>query len=190
MTIAGRPAFATQLSVPSGTDPTEAHVRPPQRYTAVDLDAGQSVDVLLEYQLGGSGAGTSFVLGGVSFQLNVGEPYVGDSEEIACAVRLARDADVAIVVVGTNDETESEGFDRTCLDLPGRQDELLQRVADVNPHTVTVVNSGSPVLLPWADAVPVILLTSFPGPELPNVSPAPNWDDLADRSRFRCTGPS
>jgi beta-glucosidase len=68
-------------------------------------------------------------------------------------------------VVGTTAEVESEGFDRTSLALPGRQDELVRRVAAANPRTVVVVNSGAPVLLPWADDVAAVLLTWFGGQE-------------------------
>ena len=168
LTLAGRLAFDTHLSMPGGTDPTEAYVRPPQQSAAISLNAGQSIDVVLEHRPGSSGGDTSFDLGGVSFQLNVEEPYAEDSDEIARAVEFAQAADVAIVVVGTTEEVESEGFDRTSLDLPGRQDELVRRVADANPRTVVVVNSGSPVLLPWADAVPTVLLTAFPGQEYGN----------------------
>ena len=168
LTLAGRLAFDTHLSMPGGTDPTEAYVRPPQQSAAISLNAGQSIDVVLEHHPGSSGGDTSFDLGGVSFQLNVEEPYAEDSDEIARAVEFAQAADVAIVVVGTTEEVESEGFDRTSLDLPGRQDELVRRVADANPRTVVVVNSGSPVLLPWADAVPTVLLTAFPGQEYGN----------------------
>ena len=168
MILAGQLAFDTHLSVPGGTDPTEAYVRPPQQYAAISLDAGQSVDVVLEHHPEDNGGDTSFDLGGVSFQLNVEEPYAEDSDEIARAVRLAHAADAAIVVVGTTEEVESEGFDRSSLDLPGRQDELVWRVAAANPRTVVVVNSGSPVLLPWADAVPAVLLTAFPGQEYGN----------------------
>jgi len=81
------------------------------------------------------------------------------------AVALAAETDVAVVVVGTTEQVESEGFDRTSLALPGRQDELVARVAAVNPRTIVVVNSGSPVLLPWADDVAAVLLTWFPGQE-------------------------
>ncbi|MFF2813538.1 glycoside hydrolase family 3 C-terminal domain-containing protein, partial [Streptomyces sp. NPDC058000] len=63
------------------------------------------------------------------------------------------------------EEVESEGFDRTDLRLPGRQDELVARVAAANPCTVVVVNSGSPVELPWRDQVPAVLLSWFPGQE-------------------------
>jgi beta-glucosidase len=168
MTLAGQLAFDTHLSVPGGTDPTEAYVRPPQQSAAISLDAGQSVDVVLEHHPENSGGDTSFDLGGVSFQLNFEEPYSADSDEIARAVRLAQAADAAIVVVGTTEEVESEGFDRTSLDLPGRQEELIRRVAEANQRTVVIVNCGSPVLLPWAEAVPAVLLTAFPGQEYGN----------------------
>ena len=68
-------------------------------------------------------------------------------------------------MVGTTEEVESEGFDRMSLALPGRQDELVARIAAVNPRTIVVVNSGAPVLLPWAENVPTILLAWFPGQE-------------------------
>jgi beta-glucosidase len=82
--------------------------------------------------------------------------------------RPARDADVAVVLVGTTEEVESEGFDRDSLALPGRQDELVRRVAAANPRTVVVVNAGAPVFLPWAEEVPAVLLAWFPGQEFGN----------------------
>jgi beta-glucosidase len=84
---------------------------------------------------------------------------------IAEAVELARGADAVVVVVGTNSRVESEGFDRTDLDLPGEQDALVRAVAAVNPHTIVVVNSGSPVLLPWRNEVAAIVLGYFGGQE-------------------------
>ena len=92
-------------------------------------------------------------------------PHGTDDEEIAAAVEAAAGSEVAVVVVGTTAEVESEGFDRTSLALPGRQDELVRRVAAANPRTVVVVNSGAPVLLPWADDVAAVLLTWFGGQE-------------------------
>ncbi len=77
----------------------------------------------------------------------------------------ARDADAAVVVVGTNDDVESEGFDRTSLALPGRQDELVSAVAAANPRTVVVVNAGAPVLMPWRDEVAAVLWAWLPGQE-------------------------
>jgi len=84
---------------------------------------------------------------------------------VAAAAVLAAGSDVAVVVVGTTAEVESEGFDRTSLALPGRQDELVRRVAAANPRTVVVVNSGAPVLMPWTEEVAAVLLTWFGGQE-------------------------
>jgi len=82
------------------------------------------------------------------------------------AVAAARDADVAVVVVGTNDEWETEGEDRTTIALPGDQDELVRRVAEANPNTVVVVNAGSPVAMPWIDDVAAVLVGWFGGIEM------------------------
>jgi beta-glucosidase len=92
-------------------------------------------------------------------------PEPGPDEEIEEAVAAARRADTAIVVVGTNPEAESEGWDRTDLSLPGRQHELVRRVAEANPRTVAVVNAGAPVLLPWLEDVPAVLWWWLPGQE-------------------------
>jgi beta-glucosidase len=66
-------------------------------------------------------------------------------------------------VVGSAETTESEGFDRDTLRLPGRQDELVERVSAVNPRTVVVVNAGMPVLMPWASQVAAVLYAWLPG---------------------------
>ncbi|RFA13127.1 hypothetical protein B7R22_14095 [Subtercola boreus] len=88
--------------------------------------------------------------------------------EITAAVDAARRAEVAIVLVGTTEETESEGWDRPSLDLPGRQNELVRRVLEANPRTVVVVNAGAPVLLPWLDEVAATLWWWLPGQEAGN----------------------
>jgi beta-glucosidase len=88
--------------------------------------------------------------------------------ELNDAVQLAAGADVAIVVVGTNDEWETEGHDRDSIMLPGRQDELVQRVAVVNPRTIVVVNAGAPVAMPWINDVQAVLIGFFAGMEMGN----------------------
>ncbi|MCH6162790.1 beta-glucosidase family protein [Streptomyces marispadix] len=92
-------------------------------------------------------------------------PEPGTDAEIEEAVAAARQAETAVVVVGTNPEAESEGWDRTDLSLPGRQHELVRRVAEANPRTVVVVNAGAPVLLPWLEDVPAVLWWWLPGQE-------------------------
>ena len=59
--------------------------------------------------------------------------------------------------------TESEGFDRSTLALPGRQDELVRRVSAVNPRTVVVLNAGMPVLMPWVEQVAAVIYAWLPG---------------------------
>lgn len=83
-----------------------------------------------------------------------------DGSDPARAAELARSADVGIVMVGDN---ETEGKDRPSLALEGDQDALVTAVAAANPHTVVVVKSGGPVLMPWASKVPAILQAWYPG---------------------------
>jgi beta-glucosidase len=82
------------------------------------------------------------------------------------AVAAARDADMAIVVVGTSNEWESEGFDRPSLGLPVDQDELIRQVAAANRRTVVVVNTGAAVSMPWIDDVGAVLQVWFGGQEM------------------------
>ena len=156
--------FDDTLTVRKGADVGETLMAPPVRLAPLDLAAGQSVTVRLEHDVH-----TSPMAGfGTFFQLLLEAPHGTDDEEIEAAVALAAGSDVAVVVVGTTAEVESEGFDRASLALPGRQDELVRKVAAANPRTVVVVNSGAPVLLPWADEVAAVLLTWFGGQEFGN----------------------
>lgn len=98
--------------------------------------------------------------------LRVGVRAPEDTSEFDEAVRAAAASDVAIVVVGTNDEWETEGHDRDAIALPGRQDELVARVAAVNPRTVVVVNAGAPVAMPWINDVGAVLIGFFGGMEM------------------------
>jgi beta-glucosidase len=100
--------------------------------------------------------------------LMVGAEPRDDRDPIAAAVEVAANADVAVIVVGTNDDWETEGEDRSTMDLPGRQDELVARVVAANPRTVVLINAGSPVTMPWLDTVPALAQVWFPGEEFGN----------------------
>ena len=52
--------------------------------------------------------------------------------------------------------------------MPWGQDAVIDAVASANPNTIVVVNAGAPVLLPWADQVPAVLVAWFPGQEFGN----------------------
>ncbi|HUH07474.1 MAG TPA: glycoside hydrolase family 3 C-terminal domain-containing protein [Egibacteraceae bacterium] len=161
LSVRGSPVAEAALALPEGTDDAEAIMRPPQLRHPVDAVAGERFEVVLDYEVPPSDIG-------ILFQLNLEPPMAGEETELERAEQLARDADVAVVVVGTTEEVESEGFDRDTLALPGRQDELVRRVAAANPRTVVIVNAGAPVLLPWADEVAAVLLAWFPGQEAGN----------------------
>ncbi|MFF1904388.1 beta-glucosidase [Kitasatospora sp. NPDC058218] len=147
--------------LPEGADPAAAFLNPPERRFELDLAAGGRTVVTLTCTLPEAAAVAGFGL--VSFTLGHAAPTVSDDELIEQAVAAARAAEVAVVVVGTTEEVESEGVDRAGLRLPGRQDELVARVAAANPRTVVVVNAGAPVLMPWRESVAAVLLAWFPG---------------------------
>ncbi|HEY5586532.1 MAG TPA: glycoside hydrolase family 3 C-terminal domain-containing protein [Ruminiclostridium sp.] len=73
------------------------------------------------------------------------------------AVQGAKDCDIAIIVVGLTDDFESEGFDRTSLDIPESQDQLISAVVKANPNVVIVLLGGSPVTMPWIAEVRAVL---------------------------------
>jgi beta-glucosidase len=141
-----------------GSDPFAAFLDPPQRSAEMELDTEREVRLRLRHEIE-PGQGL------VALTLGVAPPALSDEDELARAVELAASSDVAIVVVGTTEAIESEGFDRRSLALPGAQDELVRRVAAANPRTVVVVNAGAPVVLPWRDEVAAVLLTWFGGQE-------------------------
>ncbi|MEU1295415.1 glycoside hydrolase family 3 C-terminal domain-containing protein [Streptomyces sp. NPDC005840] len=144
------------------SDPFEAFFGAPVERAEVPLTAGAPVEVSLTHVVAPP-AGVPMKV--VAFSLAHQEPERDPDELIAEAVEAARAADTAVVVVATTDRVESEGFDRADLTLPGRQDDLVRAVAAANPRTVVVVNSGSPVELPWRDEVAAVLLSWFPGQE-------------------------
>ena len=152
---------------PEGTDLAAVFLNPSERRFDLDVVAGpqglEPVELELRHVVPHSAEFAGFGL--VSFTLGHGDPAGTPDELIEQAVRAASEAETAVVVVGTTEETESEGSDRADLALPGRQDELVRRVAAVNPRTVVVVNAGAPVLMPWRDEVAAVLLTWFPGQE-------------------------
>jgi len=90
--------------------------------------------------------------------LNLGMAYEGDA--IAAAVQAARTSQVAVVFAA---DYNSETFDRPSLALPGDQNALIAAVAAANPHTVVVLNTGGPVLMPWLGDVASVVEAWYPG---------------------------
>lgn len=88
-----------------------------------------------------------------------------DEGSVAQAAAVAAKADYAVVCIGTNGDWETEGVDRWGLDLPGRQNALVDAVRAANPNTIVVLQTGGPVTMPWLDSVPAVLQAWFPGQE-------------------------
>jgi beta-glucosidase len=141
-----------------GDDHAAAVLDPPSLSARVELTGtSHRIGVVTDLPAGSAGA-CAVTLGW--------RPVVDDPDRlIADAAEAARAADVAVVVVGTSNKVESEGFDRTTLALPGRQDDLVRAVVAANPRTIVVVNSGSPVTMPWRDEPAAVLLSWFGGQE-------------------------
>jgi beta-glucosidase len=83
-----------------------------------------------------------------------------DGSDPAAAAAAAKSADL-VLVFATQWRTEAE--DIMTLALPDNQDAVIEAVAGANPHTVVVLESGGPVLMPWLDKVPAVLAAWYPG---------------------------
>ncbi len=87
-----------------------------------------------------------------------------DGDNISAAVELARKADVVILGLGEWQKISGEGFDRSGLGLPGKQEELLEAVAGTGKPLVLVLQNGRPLSITWAAThVPAILEAWYPG---------------------------
>jgi beta-glucosidase len=163
----GEPVLDTELELPVDADGVEGLTRPPQAGHAIELAAGAEVDMVVRHDVDPSRPADDMLI--VPMQINASPPRPDTETALRAAEAAARAADVAVVVVGTTEESEGEGFDRDLdergLHLPGAQDELVRRVAAANPRTVVVVNAGAPVLLPWRAEVAAVLLSWLPGQE-------------------------
>jgi beta-glucosidase len=154
LAVDGSTVTDEQTRIPA--DPVEAMTRPGEVRATVLLEAGSEAEIRLEFRPAVDGEGPLAVRLGITAAAD-------EDQMLVEAVQAASEADAAIVVVGSAAMTESEGFDRSALALPGRQDELISRVAAVNSRTIVVVNAGMPVLMPWAGDVAAVLYAWLPG---------------------------
>ncbi|SDG45472.1 beta-glucosidase [Lentzea fradiae] len=120
------------------------------RWASVPLEGGVPHQVVVDY---------SEAEGFANLSLDWFAPG-GADPEIQAAVEAAKAAQVAVVVVG---DRTTEGADRTDIDLPGNQNELVRAVAAANPRTVVVLETGGPVTMPWLGSVSTLLEAWYPG---------------------------
>jgi beta-glucosidase len=152
-----------------------------QRIAQRKFTAGQNVKIKVEYCCEGNRWWRTIQLGYLP-------PY---SENLmAEAVSLAQRSDVAIVVAGLTNEWESEGFDRMNMELPGEQNELIQRVAAANPNTIVVLNAGSPVAMPWVNEVAAMLEQWYNSQECGNALADVLFGDVNPSGKLPTTFPA
>lgn len=110
-------------------------------------------------------------------------------EELANAVQIAKSHDVVIAVIGLSKEWESEGYDRTTMDLPGLSAKLIEEVAKVNKNVIVVNQSGTPVNLPFIQEVPVFIQNWFSGSEGANALANILFGDVSPLGKLSLTFP-
>jgi beta-glucosidase len=141
---------------PAADDPVRAMTRPGEFRAVRELTAGTGIDVAVTLRA------ADWDLPPVALRLGI-VPEPDEEAMLAEAEAAAATAAAAIVIVGTPPGGEAEGTDRTTLALPGRQDELIRRVAVACDRVIVVVNAGMPVLAPWADQVAAVGYAWLPG---------------------------
>ncbi len=148
MTIDRNPVISSRTSGVVGTEGS-----------GMQLTAGKSYDVELHYH-----AGT----GDASLHLEWARPQT-DQEASDAIERLRpklQGADAVIFVGGWGHALDSEGFDRQNMNFPKEQEQTINAVAAINPHTVVVLIHGSPFTVDgWIHSVPAVLDAFYPGME-------------------------
>lgn len=126
-----------------------------EEFVTLDLEADRPYRIELDYS----------TAGGVLLGMRFGHLPPWPENAIDRAASAAARSDVAVVFAGTSGEWETEAEDRTTMDLPGEQNALIAAVAAANPRTVVVLQTGSPVTMPWLSDVAAVVQGWFGGQE-------------------------
>lgn len=148
--------------------------------TEIELEGGKAYPLRIEYYWQGDPRWRSLKLGHLPPQ---------PDNLLDRAVKLAEESDVVILVASLNREWEAEGFDRVDMKLPGAQNELIERVARANPNTIVVVNTGSPVEMPWIEDVPAAVQLWYNGQEQGNALADVLFGDVNPSGKLPTTFP-
>lgn len=125
----------------------------------VPLEAGKPVDIELSYRPKMEAQGFRF--GWIPPHAKIET----NQDPFAEAVEKAKNADTVIFFGGTNHFQDCEGADRHSMDLPGGQNELIERLVEANRRTIVVLFGGSAVELPWLNKIPAVVQAWYPGQE-------------------------
>lgn len=174
--IAGRQIAAGNTEFITGA-PQYPGANPVSYQATVELTAGDTVPIRVEYTTGVSIAGAELHLGW--------EPP--DPQLINHAVAVARKATVAVVFAN---DVSSEGMDRPSLELPADQDRLIAAVAAANRRTIVVLHTAGPVLMPWRSKVAAIVEAWYPGQQSGQAIAKTLFGDVDPSGRLPVTFPA
>ena len=157
----------------------------------VDLKAGQEYKIKVEF--GTAPTSTLERHGTVSFGpggLRIGgckriDPEAAISEAVDLASRVGQ----VVLFAGLNADWEGEGADRANMDSPAKMDKLIERVLAVNPKAVIVLQSGTPVTMPWADQANAIVQAWYGGNETGNAIADVIWGEVNPCGKLPLTFP-
>ena len=112
-----------------------------------------------------------------------------DAALLAEALEAAKAADKVVIVAGLPDNYESEGYDRTHMRIPPNQNELISKVAAVNPCTAVLLYNGSPVEMPWVNEVKAVVEGYLGGQNVGTANKAVLWGEVNPSGRLPETMP-
>ena len=143
----------------NNTDPGEAFFTfgSASRRSIADFQKGKTYRIEMQYHFEGSFPA-----------VYIGCRVPDEVDLFAEAIEAASNAEEVVLIVGTNSDWETEGNDRANFDLPANQNKLIEAILEVNQNTALVVNTGSPVNMPWANKANAIIQTWFAGQEFGN----------------------
>jgi beta-glucosidase len=136
----------------------------------VPVKKGQKYHVKVQFASAPScklNQGSNVLFGGGAVRIG-GAKVIDADKEVEHATALAKDADQVIICAGLNYDWETEGSDRESMGLPGHMDKLIAAVSTANPSTVVVMQSGTPVAMPWISSVKALIHAWYGGNETGN----------------------
>ena len=123
--------------------------------------------------------------------LRVGcEKKTDPQDLISEAVNVAAEVDQVIICAGLNSDWESEGYDRENMRLPPYSDYLIEAVTRANKNTAVVIQSGTPVSMPWVDSARALLQAWYGGNEAGNAIADVIFGDVNPSGKLPLTFPS
>ncbi|EMD00746.1 glycoside hydrolase family 3 protein [Baudoinia panamericana UAMH 10762] len=157
----------------------------------IPVEKGKTYHVVLDFasaptsKLEGDGI---VRFGGGGFR--IGGAWVrGMDETIKEAADLAKSAEQVVICAGLNQDWEGEGADRVDMKLPGRMDDLIAAVAAANPKTIVVMQTGTPVEMPWLEDVSGLLQAWYGGNETGNAIADALFGDINPSGRSSLSWP-